>query len=296
MYEHGCMISIILSALLLLVLLTNLLGLWIAMLLSLGATCSLLCNDNHEVRIKYLLVQEIFTWMVFWSLLTSSLRFFVLSANQSGIPPMHGWFIRILDHANSSTIWIISVGKAPTLLVLTWCQLSTFFVLSLISSLILLVWVTQLKPLMIFSSGVNIIWGVIGCSGSLLTGWTFLVAYLSYLWLFFELWSQAGLIAWTSLLGLTGLPPSAFFFLKSLLVLWISGDSFVLLMLFIMRTIILFSAYLSWLDAWSNKIVNIFTMNHTVITASLQISVGGMVLAFSFFVYHYHSSSSSSFY
>ena len=147
---------------------------------------------------------------------------------------------------------IIRVGKIPTLLVLTWCvseQLSTLLVLSLIVALVMLLWVTQLKPLMIFSSRVNILWGVIGCITRLLLRWTFLLTYLVYLWLFFELWLQDGLIRWVSLLGLSGLPPSLFFFMKALLVLWIGAASrFILLILFITRTIILFSSYLHWVE------------------------------------------------
>jgi len=198
------------------------------------------------------------------------------------MPPVHGWLIRILDKTSSSTTWLIRVGKVPTLLVLTWCvssQLSTFLVLSLIIALVMLVWVTQLKPLMIFSSRVNILWGILGCTGSLLLGWIFLLAYSSYLWLFFELWSQAGLIRWVSLLGLTGLPPRVFFFMKALLILWVGGGgSFVLLLLFIIRTIILFSAYLQWMDDSMPHAFNIFSSDSTVLAGTLQVAVSRLFL------------------
>jgi len=107
-------------------------------ILSLGATCRVLCNDNHEVRIKYLLVQEIFTWLIIWWMLTASLRFLVF-----GLLVKWSATIAWMVHQNLGQDFVCNFmtnqcGEGPTLLVLTWCvsrQLSTF--LSLLWSLLL---------------------------------------------------------------------------------------------------------------------------------------------------------------
>jgi len=77
--------AIISVSLTIILLLTNMLGIWVGLFCSLGATCRVLSKDNHEVRIKYLLVQEIFTWLIIWRMLTASLRFLVLALLVKGV-------------------------------------------------------------------------------------------------------------------------------------------------------------------------------------------------------------------
>lgn len=250
---------------------------------SLGATCGVLNNDNHELRIKYLLLQEILSWLVIWRMLAACLRFFVIvMLTKSGMPPLHGWLIRILDKTFSSLLWIIRVRKSRILLIMTWGvskQHTNFLLLSLIITLILAMWVTEFEPLMIFSRGVNIIWAVIACSITLLFGWIFMLAYLFYLWRFFESQSRVGMIRWRSMLGLSALPPRVWFFFKALLVLTIGSGSFVLVMLFILRTIILFGAYLQWLDHHTHHTFAFFSSNAIGIRGILQLWCSWLLLS-----------------
>jgi len=221
-------------------------NLWASLLFrTLGGAAPLV--EHMESAVVYILIQEIFSWIIVIRLITMSNNVWNLALfAKLGLPPIHSWFIFLIERLPSASGWLLSIRKRPTLIftVLTLRQQGlVLFIVSSVISLGGLIKRASIVSILFFRRVINTTWGVLVSYRSSLIGCIFLLVYLVTIYRIIPETQDWRNLQDLEFLSIGGLPPSHIFLIKVVSILYTLVQSDIVGWLLMRSSVVMILAY-----------------------------------------------------
>ena len=197
---------------------TNLIWYWVIILFILLIRLLTIIQSAPVFLLSLFLGEEVLSLALICAwVLQMPIAIILLMLLKLGIPPAHIWLIPILQQIKwyAFRIFITIYKLAPiTLAIHLFIVIPLVFLLLFFSALVFLLTIRYFRPILLFSSNINLIWIWLICSNSCKLAIIFLIIYLAIILAVLISSSLTRNLSRGLLVLIMGLPPLLFFLVK----------------------------------------------------------------------------------